>query len=182
MAEDTKKPQNVLPGPLRKDSQAPAGAERRIAPRFPFTAAAEVVELQSQTRVAGRSADLGSGGCYIDTMSPCPVGAVVRVRLESNMRQFEAIAVVTYALVSMGMGMSFTDIKPEHQAVLRDWIAELSGEKPAISEVDSTSSEQGMLAAISNNRQVLNEIINLLVRKKIISENEAAALLRTMFR
>jgi len=103
MAEDTKKPQNVLPGPLRKDSQAPAGQNAELRRAFRY-AAAEVVELQSQTRVAGRSADLGPGGCYIDTMSPCPVGAVVRVRLESNMRQFEAIAVVTYALVSMGMG------------------------------------------------------------------------------
>ena len=34
----------------------------------------------------------------------------------------------------------------------------------------------------SDNRQVLNELINLMVRKRLINEGEAAALLRRMFR
>ena len=39
------------------------------------------------------------------------------------------VAVVKYALVSMGMGLAFTEIKPEHQAILQKWISELSGER-----------------------------------------------------
>jgi hypothetical protein len=182
MSEDSDRPQTVWPGPAPQESQEASVPERRNAQRFPFTAAAEVTDLRSKTRVTGRSADLGLGGCYIDTMSPFAVGSAVQIRLERDLRELEATGVVTYALVSMGMGLSFTDIKPEHRAVLKTWIAELSGEKATNPEFTSTSPEQGMMAAMENNRQVLNELITLMVRKKIIRENEGAALLRQMFR
>ncbi|MBZ5659362.1 MAG: PilZ domain-containing protein [Acidobacteriia bacterium] len=172
--------------------------ERRIAQRFPCTAAAEVIDLKSKARVTGRSTDLGLGGCYVDTLAPFAVGATVQIRLERDKREMEATGVVTYALVSMGMGLSFTEIKPEHQAVLKAWIAELSGEKPAIIEDAPPAPEQEIQAAIlhdldpspesgpaataASNRQVLNELINLMVRKRLINEGEAAALLRQMYR
>ena len=182
MPEDTHKPLFILPDPSSDESKAPGGAERRRMQRLPFTAAAEVVEMRSQARVTGRSADLGPGGCYVDTISPFPVGSVVRVRLERDLREFEAAAVVTYALVSMGMGMSFTEIKPEHQAVLRTWIAELSGEPLPDQGTPESSPEEGVPAGVAHLRQVINELISLMVRKKLISENEAAGLLRQMFR
>ena len=78
----------------------------------------------------------------------------------------------------MGMGLAFTEIKREHQAVLRSWIAELSGEQapePAASATE-TEPEAGAIEANANMRLVLNELINLLVRKKIITENEGAAI------
>jgi hypothetical protein len=126
------------------------------------------------------------------------VGAAVQIRLERGNREMEATGVVTYALVSMGMGLSFTGIKPEFEAVLKSWIAELSGEPPLIPEEVQPSHERGVQAAMAenqvdpdeqtipeivmNNRQVLNELINLMVRRKVISEKEAAALLQQMYR
>jgi len=181
MAENTDKPQILIPGPSPEQSQATSGAERRTVSRFPFTAAAEVVDLRTKARMTGRSSDIGPGGCYVDTISPFAVGTLVRVRLECNLREFEAVAEVSYALVSMGMGMSFTEIRPEHQSVLKDWIAELSGEQSADAGGTATGPEDGTMAAIANMRQVLNELINLMIRKKIISENEGAGLLRQMF-
>ena len=65
----------------------------------------------------------------MDTLAPFAVGAAVQIRLERDHANWKPRE-VTYALVSMGMGLSFTEIKPEHQAVLKAWIAELSGEKP----------------------------------------------------
>jgi hypothetical protein len=138
--------------------------------------------------VTGRSSDVGFGGCYVDTISPFPVGTVVSVRLEHNQGKFEAVAVVTYALASMGMGISFTEIKPEDLAILQAWIAELTGqplpiaEPPQISESPVAPPEDDSLATTSNLRQVMNEFINLMIRKKIITENEGAALLRQLFR
>jgi hypothetical protein len=41
----------------------------------------------------------------------------------------------------MGMGLAFTEIKREHQDVLRSWIAELSGEQPQEAAVSSTEPE-----------------------------------------
>lgn len=172
----------VLPAPLPEESAKSGGPERRGLVRFPFTAAAEVYELRSQTRVKGRCSDLGAGGCYVDTLIPFAVGAVVKVRIERNQCEFEAEAVVSYAHVQMGMGLAFTDIKREHQDVLRSWIAELSGEQAPQPAPSATEPETGAIETDANMRLVLNELIYLLVRKKIITENEGTGLLRQMFR
>jgi hypothetical protein len=172
----------VLPTPSPEGPAKGGGIERRVQGRFPFTAAAEIYELRSQTRVTARCSDLGPGGCYVDTLSPFAVGAVVRIRLERDKREFEAAAVVTYALASMGMGLAFTGIKREHQVVLRSWLADLSGEQPAELAVSTTEPETETIDANANVRFVLNELITLLVRKKIITENEGTGLLRQMFR
>ena len=66
----------VFPAPLREEPPKSGGPENRAQVRYPFTAAAEIFELRSQTRVTGRCSDLGAGGCYIDTLSPFAVGAV----------------------------------------------------------------------------------------------------------
>ncbi len=174
----------VFPAPLREEPPKSEAPENRAQVRYPFTAAAEIFELRSQTRVSGRCSDLGAGGCYIDTLSPFAVGAAVRIRMKRDTREFEATAVVAYTHVSMGMGLAFTEVKREFQEVLRSWIADLSGEKapePAASATE-TEPETGAIEANANMRLVLNELIYLLVRKKIITENEGSALLRQMFR
>ena len=168
--------------PLPAESPKPSSPENRAQVRFPFTAAAEICELHSQTRLTGRCSDLSSGGCYIDTISPFPVGAVVRVRLERDPRGFEAKAVVAYAHVSMGMGLAFTEIQSEHQAVLRFWIAELSGEPTEAPAISPAAAEPSDKEADANLRFVLHNLVTLLVRKKIITENEATGILREMFR
>jgi hypothetical protein len=172
----------VFPAPLHEESPKSGGPENRAQVRFPFTAAAEIYELRSQTRVTGRCSDLSAGGCYIDTLSPFAAGAVVRIRMKRDTREFEAAAVVAYAHVSMGMGLAFTEIKREHQDVLRSWIAVLSGEQAPEPAASATEPETGAIEANANMRLVLNELIYLLVRKKIITENEGSALLRQMFR
>jgi hypothetical protein len=172
----------VFTAPLREEQPKSGASENRAQVRFPFTAAAEICELRSQTRVSGRCSDLSAGGCYIDTLSPFAVGAAVRIRLERDTREFEAAAVVAYAHVSMGMGLAFTEIKREHQAVLRSWIADLSGEQAPEPAPPTTEPDTGAIEANANVRLVLNELIYLLVRKKIITENEGSELLRQMFR
>ena len=142
-------------------------------------------DLRSQTRVTGRCSDLGSGGCYIDTLSPFIVGTAVRVRIVRDSQEFEAAAVVAYAHVSMGMGMAFTEITREHQRVLQSWIANLSGEQTrgsAASEASAEEAEPEPGVSIASLQLVVNELLTLLIRKKIITENEGAKLLRELFR
>ena len=174
----------VFPAPSVEEPQEKGGSERRVSVRFPFTAAAEVYELRSKARMAGRCSDLSIGGCYIDTLSPFALGCAVRIRMEADHREFEADAVVAYAHPQMGMGLRFTGIKREHEEVLRLWIAELGGEQaaePAVSPVEPEP-EAGAIDAIENTRLVLNELITLLVRSKIITGNDGVRLLREMFR
>ncbi len=172
----------VFPAPSPEEPAKSSGHENRAQVRFPFSAAAEVYELRSQTRVTGRCSDLSSGGCYIDTLSPLPVGAVVKIRMERETREFEAGAIVAYAHTSMGMGLAFTEMDGEHQAVLRSWIGELSGEHPPEPVATTPEPEAGASNASSNAQLVLHELIILLVRKKIITESEGAGFLREMFR
>jgi hypothetical protein len=182
MSKISDKPLILVPGPKPVKSETGEGVERRRIDRYPFTAAAEIVDLRSQTRVSGRSSDLGLGGCYIDILSPFGLGSAVRVRLEREENVFEAMATVTYAQVSMGMGLAFTEVKPEYQSVLRAWVAELCGE--ALPELDGAAAgpEYATLSTVLNLQQVLNELVSLMVRKKFISDTEGAALLRQIFR
>jgi hypothetical protein len=172
----------VFAAPLREESSIRSGPDHRAQVRFPFSAAAEICELHSQTRLAGRCSDLSSGGCYIDALTPFAVGAVVKVRIERDLREFEAGAVVAYAHVSMGMGLAFTEIKHEHQDVLRSWIAELSGERPSGSAMSTPTAVIAQTGANANMRLVVHGLIAMLVRKQLITDDEAAGLLREMFR
>jgi hypothetical protein len=172
----------LLPGHAPEQPPTSGCSETRAQARFAFTAAIEVYELRSQTRVTGRCSDLSAGGCYVDTLSPFAVGAVVRVRMEHDKREFETGAIVAYAHVSMGMGLAFTEMKREYQEVLRLWIGELSGEQPCLPETSTQAQETALVEANANVRFVIHELIYLLVRKKIITENEGAELLRGMLR
>ena len=178
MSEDTDRPIVLLRGPQEKHSPLEQFPERRIASRFSFTAAAEVTELRSQARSIGRSSDLSTEGCYVDTLSTFGVGVAVHVRLERDMHEFEAQAVVINTQMSMGMGLAFTNIRPESQAILRTWIAVLSSEWPSGPERFTTDPGAGFRETIVDLRQVLKELIELMVRKKTIGENEGAGLLR----
>lgn len=176
----------VCPGSSTAEA-AKSGPENRRQLRYPFSAAAEIREIRSETRISGRCSDLGAGGCYIDTLSPFAAGAFVKIQMKRDAHEFEATAVVAYAHVSMGMGLTFTEMKREHWDVLRSWLAELSGERPPDAaspappaETPTPSSEPS--DANASIRLVLNELLYLLVRKKIITENEASGLLRQMFR
>jgi len=172
----------VFPAAPADNAQGMSVVDRRAERRYPLAATVEVFDIRSRARLTGRCADIGLGGCYIDTLSPFAIGSQVRIRIERDLRRFEAEAVVAYASVPMGMGLSFTAIKPEYQPVLQSWIAELSGERPSEAQMAPSGVEAGLLTAIENLRQVMNELINLMVRKNVITDDERAVLLRKIFR
>ena len=178
MPEHTDKPLIILPGPERNLRRKLDDPERRNALRFSFTAAAEVTDLRSQTRIAGRSSDLGLGGCYIDTLSPFSAGTVVRLRMEHDLHVFEATALVAYSHVTMGMGLSYTNIKPEHQAILQLWMDDLSGGLSPEPEAPVAGPQTIMPTATAGLGEVMKELIHLMIRRKLISQNEGSELLR----
>jgi hypothetical protein len=172
----------MFPAPSQRETPAQAMTERRAGIRYPFAASAEVYDVLSQASLTLRCSDLGYGGCYVDTISPLAVGSTVRIRIKHDLRDFEAVAVVAYAHVSLGMGLAFTEIKDEYRGILHAWIAELSGDQSPKPEVPTAGTDAGVYDSIANLRQVFNEFINLMVRKKIITENDAAGFLRQLFR
>ena len=155
--------------------------ERRVHPRYPFSAAAETV--YADTRLMGRTSDLSKGGCYVDTISPFPLGVEVRIRISRGNLTFVAQARVMYAAAGMGMGLMFTKIEPDRLQVLQEWLGELSGESPAAQPQMLESSGPGQRAGSANNNEqqyVLNELIIALMRKQVLTDAEGKAMLKKL--
>lgn len=180
MADRFAKSLTVVPSP-----GAPAksdNAERRKVTRYPFTAAAKVIETRSQASVSGRVSDLSLGGCYVDSVSPLPEGSDVSIHIEYQGLAFEAVAKVVYALASMGMGVAFTEISPDQMITLRKWISDLGGEIPDQATATPGAPSAGAVEEIQTIKHVLNQVITTLMRHRVLNESEAAALLRDLFR
>ncbi|HWF14444.1 MAG TPA: PilZ domain-containing protein [Candidatus Acidoferrales bacterium] len=177
MSDQSDKPIS-LPEPVIEGLPTADIPERRRVTRYSFIAVAEVFDIRSQTRLEGRCSDLSMGGCYVDTLAPFPIDSALRVTIQHDSREFQAMAVVTYCHPSMGMGIKFTEIEPEFRNVLCYWVVDLCGEPiPKPEPTEAPSSVGQSIDADSNMRLVLNELVTLLVRKKIITEMEGAELL-----
>ncbi len=99
--------------------------DRRQHKRHAFSATAEVVDMVSGTRLPTRAADLNKGGCYLDMMSPLPIGSNVRVRIRSDGAELTCTAVVRDSQPGMGMGVAFTDLDEERKNLIESWIKRL---------------------------------------------------------
>ena len=161
-----------------------SGKERRTSTRYPFTATCDATEPKSHAKIIGRTSDLGRGGCYIDTIGPFPVGTVLVVRINREHQTLTFEGKVAFAQPGMGMGLAFTKVTPDQQAILDEWIAELSGEPvekqesapaPAASETRSGSSDNQAFF-------VMNELIMLLLQKGVLSDSEGKSLLQKLLK
>jgi hypothetical protein len=101
-------------------------SERRHAPRYPFIAEAEVTEISSDTKLVAKTSDLSISGCFLDMLNPSPQGTDVRVKISHENATFIARGKVVFILPNMGMGVVFTSVEHDHQALLQKWIANLS--------------------------------------------------------
>ena len=158
------------------------GAERRRHTRYSFIASAEAVELNSHAGIEGRTADLGRGGCYMDTMSPFPAKTMVTIRLRKENRSFEAQAEVTYSMPGLGMGLKFIAATSEHKSVIDKWIAELGGEATSEPAVATKPAEQVPVATRleSDPRWVLKDLIVELMHSGALPDEKAKALLQRL--
>jgi hypothetical protein len=152
-----------------------ADAERRNAIRYQLTVSADVVELKSGTRFSTRTTDLGPGGCFVDTLMPLPVGSDVSIRLHKDNISFEAAGTVTFSQAGLGMGLAFNEMPPERQAAFDAWLAELTMVRPAAFETHRA----GQRAAHGKDKAsaLTQRLIRLLVKRNLITEAEAAAVL-----
>ncbi len=170
------------PGPASaKAKPQPASAkrrdsERRTAFRYPFTAAAQMTEVTSGSRLAARVSDLSLEGCYVDTINPFPEGTSVRVQFLKGKEVFEAGARVSYSDAGLGMGLAFVDLTPEQQSFLTECLAE-SGVQPETARqklppLRMTGRE------ITPEAAALAKLIQTLIRKGILNYSEGQELLR----
>jgi hypothetical protein len=172
MAQDTK---------VDQPEPAIAKNERRRNLRFPLVAMVEVVDIKSQAKISGRINDLGLGGCYVDTLSPFPVDSSVRLVIERGAQSFAAEGKVVYSQHGMGMGIAFTSATRGDVRLFQQWILELSGSgtmQPAAPE-QADPAEAGA-ASGREIQEVLTDLIQVLMRKNLLSNIEGKALLKEL--
>jgi len=143
-----------------------------------------MLELSTRTRLTGRASDLGPGGCYIDTVSPFPVGASLMLTLTCENHNVHVKANVVYSRTGMGMGLAFTDTTVKQKENLTAWLRELNGEAPQLAasqpnmpyipeaiveEPKAQAEDTGLLGALA-------ELISLLRVKRILSDSEVEVL------
>jgi c-di-GMP-binding flagellar brake protein YcgR len=108
-----------------KDAKRPGLHQQRYTIRYPFAADAEMLELESGTRVSGVTSDLSAGGCFVCAGHPLEVGAKIRGTLTHNGQKVEMLAVVRVVKQRFGMGLEFLDLDPNSHATLLAWMRTL---------------------------------------------------------
>ena len=103
--------------------------ERRRMPRVPFVASAELLEVDTGTRMNAQVSELSLHGCYVDTLNPLPKGTSVYVKIFTDEYLFETPAIVVYCHPRLGMGLAFHDVKPHFVNVLQNWVMAAPGQK-----------------------------------------------------
>lgn len=100
----------------------------RRGQRFPFFAAAEIVEDATQIKLNARTSDLGGFGCYMDMMNPFLFGTPVTICITYGQTDFHAAGRVIYSQPNMGMGVSFDAVEQSDKIVLENWLLGLHRE------------------------------------------------------
>jgi hypothetical protein len=99
-------------------------SERRRSSRYPFIAPAELTEATSGARLKASTSDLGSTGCYLDTMNPLPQGTVISIQIIYQGQGFAAGGVVAHSHPNMGMGVEFIALEAGCASLLETWLHE----------------------------------------------------------
>jgi hypothetical protein len=167
-----------MPDHSKKDTVV--APERRHFPRYSITASAEATDVKSQTRIKARISDLGRWGCYVDTISPFVVNTVVKIGIEKDKTRFFAQARVLYSTVGMGMGLIFTVVEPAEVSILEKWIADLGGDRSHPETTQKTVENHASESSLHELRGVLNDIITMLVRKGILTDEESKTMLQRL--
>ena len=85
-------------------------------------ASAELLEVDTGTRMNAQVSELSLHGCYVDTLNPLPKGTSVYVKIFTDEYFFETPAIVVYCRPHLGMGLAFHDVKPHFVGVLQNWL------------------------------------------------------------
>lgn len=179
----TEDPIAYFSGPIQMEGGERDKSERRRHLRFPFTAAVDAIEPRSETKLSGRTSDLSSSGCYVDSLSPFPTGTAIRIRLTRQDVVFEAEAKVVSSQVGMGMGVEFVSATPKHVRIFQTWLNELTGKTaPRIEASERAPTDAAKEDSKMSYDYVLGELLLTLVRKGVLGEAEGKAMLQKLYR
>jgi hypothetical protein len=109
-------------------------SDRRRTPRYSFIASAELVDANSDVRIASRVSELSLHGCYLDMMNPFPVGTPVLVKILAGQDFFQSRAKIVYSQANLGAGLEFIDLEPQYAETLDRWLDDAGNKDQRIPE------------------------------------------------
>lgn len=164
-------------------SKSSKDAERRSGPRCLFQAPVELIDVRTGSRILARISDLSMRGCYIDTLNPFPLDAMVRLRIQKRNEILDVTANVSSRHAGAGMGMVFDPLSPAQRSVLESWLCE-SFDSPESSSLLPGS--RSLLPLKPDNKEeaetrdltCVARLIQTLLQKGILTQSEATDILR----
>jgi hypothetical protein len=87
--------------------------DKRPATRYDFRCEAEFCKRGSVAPLRGFISDISLSGCYVETLTPEPVGTAVEVIFQRSGMRARLPGVVRVVHPSMGMGIEFATLSPE---------------------------------------------------------------------
>jgi hypothetical protein len=115
-------------------------------------------------------------------MNPFAQGTRVKFRLTKDAKSMEGDA-VAFSQFGVGMGLAFASVAPDQHVVLDRWLAELRGEvAPAVHSLDETKDAHAACSLKTESDYALEELLVVLMRKGVLSEQEGEPLLRRLLR
>jgi hypothetical protein len=151
------------------------GTDRRLDLRVAFIAPVEVIDLRTGLRFQGKTSDLGSNGCYVDTLNPFPEGTGIKLRIYSGTERLEVRAVVSARYAGSGMGLAFRELTPAQRAILESWLCETLVPSEASPATPDCLEKSAPSNGPGESRMV--RLIRTLERKGVLSHSEANELL-----
>jgi hypothetical protein len=151
-------------------------SERRTQSRHQLAVGADITDVKSGVQLKARTNDIGSGGCFVDVLSPLPTGTSVKLRFSRGDIHVEVSGDVIYSQNGLGMGIAFHPMEPGEQRHLDLCIDGFA--HPKAPPMPSYTSPGPPQRAASE--ELVKKVIVLLVNRGVIQEEDGTALLNEM--
>jgi hypothetical protein len=170
--------------------------ERRKFPRQTCRIEALVADEGAATSLPAKVTDISLGGCYVEMLSPLPLGTLVELTLNPGDTTLQVRGKVRVSQMGMGMGVAFTGMSPEDFEKLRTMappvpVAPSAGQvQPSQPHPQEPATEQLRTAPVIASKlpashhpstgEALEAIARVLFRKGIITRAEVGEELKKL--
>jgi hypothetical protein len=181
-APEIPRPAEPQPGglvpPARTDS---AKADKRRSPRYKCTGSARLQEIGGTVATWATFADISMHGCYVETVSPLRLRALLGMKLDANGFRIEAMGEVRVVYPGLGMGISFTKMSDEDRERLRELVRSISSASVILSSQSASripSAPAEALPVIANPGSALQAMRNFFQDRHVMGREEFIRILR----
>jgi hypothetical protein len=163
---------STRPASAQAAESATPPSERRTAPRSPFIAPVDIEEMRTGSSIQARTSDLSPQGCYVETLNPLSVGTAVRLQIHRGGSILDVLANVSSRHVGAGMGLVFGEVTAAQRAIVESWLGDLGWPARALFESGLPPANE------ASSPDCTARLVQILLRKGVLSQTEAAEVLR----